>query len=200
VSDHDAQRPPTLWSASRWRVAAVTGIVIAATALLAVLVGGTGWHRLAAVAYVVAAVATLTAPRRIGWQVATGLVLCWSVLPVLEGGATFALVPLVVGVVATAELVGLVGRLGIIVERDPGPDLRRLPVTLGLTALISAVTLLVGRIGGPGGLAAVVLAAGACGLLAMVLTGDRASAPHAAPGRLTSRNPRQRRGRPSPPL
>jgi hypothetical protein len=85
-------------------------------------------------------------------------------------------------VATTAELLGIAGRLRMVIERAPQPGLQRLPLAVGLTT-VSAVTLLGGQLDGPGGLAEVVLAAGACVLLAMVLGGDRSGArPHVPDG------------------
>jgi hypothetical protein len=176
MSGQPGQERLTLWPVWRWRLAAVTGALVIATALGIALVGGTVWHRFAAIVYVAIAVVALITPQAIGWQVATGVGVCWSLLPMLHGAATFALVPVVVCVATTSELLGITGRLRMVVERAPISDLRRLPLAVVLTAVVSAVTLFSGQFDGPGGLTAVVLAVGACVLLALVLAGDRSAA------------------------
>lgn len=165
----------TLWPRPRRRVRALTYLVAIVTATYGAAFAGNDapWLAPLAVAYVVATVFASYSPSAIAAQVIAGFGLAWGVLQQLDGLAVFALVPLTVGVVATAELLGVVGRLGIIVERGAGPDLRRLPAAAGVTAVISAATLSIGLLDVPGGFVGILLAAGACVVLAVFLVGNR---------------------------
>jgi hypothetical protein len=175
-SQDERVKATTLWPQSRRRVCALTYLVAIVTAAYGATFAGNGaaWLAPIAVAYVVATAFASYSPSAIAAQVIAGFGLAWGVLQQLDGLAVFALVPLTVGVVATAELLGVVGRLGTIVERAASPDLRRLPAAAGVTAVISAATLGIGLLDVPGGLVGTLLAAGACVVLAVFLVGDRA--------------------------
>jgi hypothetical protein len=166
---------PTVWPRPRRRARALTYLVALITAVYGGSFGGddAAWLPLVALVYFVATAIASSSPSTIAGQVITGFGLAWGALQQLEGIAVLALVPLMVGVVATAELLGVVARLGIVVERAAGPDLRRLPAAVGLTAVISATTLSIGVLDVPGGFTGTLLAAGACVVLAVVLVGGR---------------------------
>jgi hypothetical protein len=165
----------TLWPPSRRRVCVLTYLVAVSTAIYGVWLGGedTGWLVLVALAYVVATAIATSSPGAIAGQVVVGFGLAWGALQALDGLAVLALVPLMVGVVSTAELLGVVARLGIIVERAAGSDLPRVLAAAGLTAVLSAATLSIGLLDVPGGFMGTVLAAGACAVLAAVLVAGR---------------------------
>jgi hypothetical protein len=175
-SQDEQVRAATLWPGPRRRVCALTYLVAVVTATYGAAFAGNDatWLAPIAVAYVVATAFASRSPSAIAAQVIAGFGLAWGVLQQLDGLAVFALVPLTVGVVVTAELLGVVGRLGIIVERAAGPDLRRVPAAAGVTAVISAATLSIGLLDVPGGLVGTLLAAGACVVLAVFLAGNRA--------------------------
>lgn len=164
----------TLWPQPRRRVLAIIVLVTAATVAYGIALGGDDvpWFPAVAAAYLVATAVAAGSPPAIGVQVAAGFGLVWSALQGLQGAAVLALVPLVVGVVATAELLGL---LAMVVERTTRPDLRRLTVTVSVTTVISAVTLSAGLLDLPGGLMGIVLAAGACVVLAVLLVGGQSN-------------------------
>lgn len=163
----DTRQTMTLWPPARRRVAVLTVAVAAVTATYAVGIGPR-WQPLVAVAYVVAAGVAVASPPAIAAQVAVGVGLAWSVLPELDGVQVLALVPLVIGVVATAELLGLVARLRMVVER--APDMQRVSVAVTLAAIISGATLAAGLLDGPGGVIGTLLAASACVVLAIAFT------------------------------
>lgn len=169
------EQATTLWSRPRRHAQALTYLVALITAIYGASFGGddVAWLPLVALAYLVATAIASSSPSAIAGQVVAGFGLAWGALQQLDGIAVLALVPLMVGVVATAELLGVVARLGIVVERAAGPDLRRLPAAAGLTAVISATTLSIGLLDVPGGFTGTLLAAGACVVLAAVLVGGR---------------------------
>lgn len=142
--------------------AVLTGFVAAS------LDGGLGLGLGAAVYVVVAAVAVFS-PRAIAIQVVGGQALAAGVLLGPAGAGFVAVLPLVVGVVVTAELLGAVARLGITPERDPKTELRRSGIA-GLLggATFGLVALLIG-LERPGGLTGLALAGGGCFLLAALL-------------------------------
>lgn len=162
-------RRATLWPQTRRRVA--TAVVFAApiTALYVGVLGSAPGYWVLAAGYLAAALLALTSPQAIAGQVAIGIALAWSLLPGRAGTEAFVILPVIVAVVMTAELLALTGRLGMVVARDPGPDLRRLTAALTLTVVTSGATLAIGLLPGPGGLTATAVAAGACLVLALLL-------------------------------
>jgi hypothetical protein len=70
-------------------------------------------------------------------------------------------------VVLTAELTGVVARLAMPIERDPGDDLRVTPLLAVVGGGVFGAVVLIAALPGPSGLAATALAAGACVALAV---------------------------------
>lgn len=165
----------TLWPAARAWTALLVVVVAVATGVVgfAVCAAGAeeGEDAIAAVlgvAHVLAALWVLANPSSLAVQVGVGALLAATPLLGTDGTAV-GVVPVVVGVVATAELLGVCGRLGMVVPRDPAPDRNQVGVTTLGAALASGLTLGVGALAGPVGLVAVVLGAGACAGLAVLL-------------------------------
>ena len=77
--------------------------------------------------------------------------------------------PLVAGVVATSELAASAGRLGMVVPRDPRPELRRVAIATAIAAAASGAALAVSGLPGPDGLVATVAGAAGLALAAVAL-------------------------------
>lgn len=164
---------PTLWPRARRRTATAVILTAAIAAAYVVVLGSAPRFWVLAAGYLAAALLALTSPHAIAGQVTVGIALAWSLLPGREGVETFAIVPVILAVVITAELLALTARLGMVVPRDPGPDLRRLAIAVALATFVSVATLAIGLLPGPGGVAATAMAAGACLLLALLLVGGQ---------------------------
>ena len=82
-----------------------------------------------------------------------------------------SLLPLamLIGVVATAELLAVVDRVVTSVDHDPRAGLRRAGLAAAVAGVTFAGVLLLGSVTGPTGLAAVALASAACVIVALVL-------------------------------
>lgn len=159
----------TPWSRVRRSLAVLAFSAAVLTGLGAGTLGGGLGHALGAAAYVVVATIAVFSPAAIAIQVVGGQALATGVLLGPAGAGFVAVLPLVVGVIVTAELLGAVARLGITPGRDAKTELRR----SGLAGLLGGATfgvvaLLIG-LGGPGGLAGLALAGGGCVLLAALL-------------------------------
>ena len=84
-------------------------------------------------------------------------------------GTMVAVVPLVTGVVAAAELAAAAGRVGLVVRRDPVPDLRRVGVAAAVAAVASGATLAASALPGPDGLPATVIGGAGLALAALAI-------------------------------
>jgi hypothetical protein len=165
----------TLWPPGRLGVALLAVIAAASTAVVGVL-AGPDWAAIVGGIHITATVVAVVAPATLPAQVAAGVVLAWSLFAetggstTLETGRAVALVAIVVGVIATAELLGLAAQMGIVVPRRPAPGLARVALTVAAALGVAVVTLVVGRIEGPRGLVATLLAVVASlGFVALVL-------------------------------
>lgn len=142
--------------------AVLTGAAAAATGASMAAVYGAG-------VYLALTGAVLLRPAALAAQVVVGQLLVAAVLLDPGGPPPVTLLPVVAGVVATAELLALAARLDGPFPRDAGAGLREAALaTLVGSAAYGAVALL-GALPGPSGLAAVALASGACLALALVL-------------------------------
>jgi len=167
----------TLWPTARRSTAALAAASGAATGVVAFLVcdllADDGEQALAAVLGIGHVLVTLWVvfnPRSLAMQVILGSLLAATPLVAGDGnGAALGMVPIVTGVVATSELLGLSGRLGMVVARDPTTDRTQVLLTTLGAATASSMTVGVGVLAGPGGLVAVVLGAAACAGLALLL-------------------------------
>jgi hypothetical protein len=172
VEDHPAQ--PTLWPRHRVAVASaavgaalLTGAVALATATesdaeAAALTGLFG--------LVLAAVTLLAVvDRRLIVAVpAASLIVVWTVVARSDDPG-WSLVLILSLAVATAELAGLSGRLGIVVPRNVGDGGLQVVLHVALAATATATALFAGRLEGPSGLLATAIAMLGCLALAAVI-------------------------------
>lgn len=160
----------TTWRRARRRTAAAAVLTAILTGAAGVALGASSLHVYIAGAYVVITVAALFFPAAIAVQVIGGQVLVGSVLLGQDGLAhLLLLLPVVAGVVATAELLAVVARLDTPLERDPGAGLHRVGLAAAIGGAVFAAVVLLGELPGPTGLVAIVLASGACVMLAVLL-------------------------------
>lgn len=163
-------------------IAAMALVVAAAIAGTGAVIGGTALHVLGAAAYIAIAVSALFAPAMIMVQVAAGQVIVAGLLlrPDAPGAllrpdapGMLLLVAMLIGVVATAELLAVVDRVVTSVDHDPRDDLRRAALAAAVAGVTFGFVLLLGSMPGPTGLAAVALASVACVIVALVLSAQR---------------------------
>lgn len=160
---------PTLWSAARRQVAAGAFGVAALTGFSAHVIGDETYQSALAGLYVLLAAIAIFNPEALTWKLVLGAVLVGIGMIDHEGTEMLVMLPVLGGVVATAELLGITARLGMVIERDPAPDLVRLCLVVVLTLASYAAVLLTGELDGPSGLVSTGLAAGACVGLALAL-------------------------------
>ncbi len=140
----------TVWPPARQGLAAASLALAVATSGGAALYADAPWTALAALAHAVAALWALADRRLISTQVGTGVAMACSTLLGAEGAAIGAAV-IAVGVVATSELLAATERLGIVVGRDPGPEVRRVGMAVAIAAATAAIALGAGALPGPAG-------------------------------------------------
>jgi len=163
------EQMPDRRASGRARLAAIAVAVAAVTAVTGAALGGTADHAILAVALLASTIAALRSPSWIAVQVVAGQLLAARLLLGTVGITTLHVLPLVAGVIATAELLAAVGRLDSPVELIGGGELRRAAVAAGLGAAVFAAVALTGSLPGPSGLAAVAIASAACVALAILL-------------------------------
>lgn len=159
----------TTWWPARRRLAALVVLMAALTGAAGAALGTSDWHVHGAGVYVVIAVVALFFSGGITVQVIGGQVLAGSLLSGLDGTSALLLLPMVAGVVFTAELLGVVARLDTPLERDPTGDLQGAALATVIGGGVFGAVVLIGDLPGPTGLTAIALASGACGLLAILL-------------------------------
>jgi hypothetical protein len=150
------------------RIAIIASVVATGTAVAAALLGGQGFWFRAFLYFAIAAAATVV-PALIVVQVISGALLAAGLLLMPDGPSSLVLLPVVAGVVATAELLGVAARTRTSFGRDPGDDLRRAWISALIGGGVFGVVALVARFPGPGGPVAVVLASAACAAIAVLL-------------------------------
>lgn len=161
---------PGVWPVARARVAGLAMFVAVLTATGMGALAAYGWQALGAVAYVGAAFVALAVPGAIGVGVVGGVALAGSLMLGPWAVGPLALLPVVAGIVATAELLALVGRLDTPVPRDAGGELRRAGWATLIAAAAYGVVAVVGAVPGPTGLLAVgVAAVGGAGVAVLLL-------------------------------
>lgn len=162
----------TGWWPARRRLAALAVATAMLTAAASVMLGGPGRYGFE-VAYVGIAVVATFLPAAITLQVIVGQLLLARLLVEGSGGAALTLVPLMAGIVVTAELLAVVARLDMPLERDP----RGVYTEVGLAAVVAGgvfcLVLAVGDLPGPGGLVAICVGSGACVVLATLMPRPR---------------------------
>lgn len=161
------------WKPDRTGVAVLALLTAALTGAAGAALGGTTEHLYGAGAYLAIAGVAVFSPGALVVQVIAGQMLAGSVLVGPEGAGLLAVVPLVAGVVITAELLGVTARIIDTPERHPGEELRRVGVTALLGGGVFGVVAVLGRLPGPGGLLGAGLAGGALVLVAMLLAKRR---------------------------
>lgn len=174
--------PLTVWPPARQGMAAAALAVALATSAGAALYADSPWTALAALAHAVATLWALADPRVIAPQVGTGVVMAWTALLGVDGTAIGAVV-VIVGVVATSEMLAATARLGIVVARDPLPEMREVAVAVAIAAVTAGMTLAAGALPGPAGLIAASVATLGCVVLAVALRAPDTVAPTAHPRR-----------------
>lgn len=135
------------------------------------------WHVAGAAVYVALAVLALRSPNALTALVAGGLLLSGSLLIADDGPNLFAVLIMLMSVVATAELLGVAALLATPVERDARNDLRRAAIAVTIAGVAFGVMMLVSvlpvRSVLRSGIPAIAIASGACVLLAVVLVRSR---------------------------
>jgi hypothetical protein len=164
----DQVAPLTVWPVTRRGLATAAVACAVLTSAAGAALGDGGWATSAALAHAVAAVWTLADSRAVDGQVAAGVGMAWALVPGTDGPVV-GVVVVVVGVVLTSELLGATTRLGMVVERDPRPELRRAGGAALVALVASAATLAAGSLAGPSGLLATAVAGTGCALLAVAL-------------------------------
>lgn len=123
--------------------------------------------------------AAIGAPTVIVAQVALGQVIAASLLVAGDGSPVLLLVPIIAGVIATAELLAITARMASPLDYRPGRDLRRAAAAVLIGAVVFTGVSAVRGAPGPTGLAAIGLASAACIGIALLLVRD--GAPSARP-------------------
>lgn len=163
----------------------LAGLAVLSAGLTGALIGGLGgpgYLQLGAISYLLVTGIALITPAAITVQVVWGLALLGNLLvgPVASNPLLFT--PAIAGIIFTAELLAIVARMDTPFHNDPRDDLPRAVVSALIGgAVFGAVSLLSGFTG-PTGLIAVVLASGACVLLAYLLIRDWSSPRPEPPG------------------
>lgn len=150
------------------RIAVVAVIVAVLTAAAAVALGGSAFAFRAFVYLAVAAIAMIL-PALIVVQVILGVLLVAGMQLHPAGPTPLLLLPVVAGVIATAELLAVAARVRASFSRDAGEDLRRAWISALIGAVVFGAVALVAGFPGPGGFIAVVLASAACATVAVLL-------------------------------
>jgi hypothetical protein len=156
---------PTVWPPARQGLVAATLVAGALTATGVVAAGAGGWSTTAAVAFVVTVMWAVADPRSLGAAVVAGALACAAVL-IDARDTVVAVVPLVAGVVATAELAAAAGRVGMVVLRDPVPEVRRVGLAVAIALVTSGSVVAASSLPGPDGLVATAVGAAGAALLA----------------------------------
>jgi hypothetical protein len=170
----DRSGQPTVWP--RHRLAVAAGAVGAALVAGAIALGAATGGDIEAAALtgllgVVLTAVTLLAvvdPRAIGAVPVASLLVVWTVVARSDHPG-WSVVLILSLAVAAAELAGLAGRLGIVVTRHVGDGGLQVVLHVALAAGATATALLAGRLEGPSGLVATVIAMLACLALAAVI-------------------------------
>lgn len=162
------------WWPARRQAAALAVVAILATAAVSVAYGVIPGY---AAVYVAIALYGIGSAAAIPVQVLAGCALVGALLIGPIGAAPLTLLPLVVGVVGTAELLAVVARLDAPIERPAGDLLLRAGAGAGVAGLLYGAIALVGTLPGPRGSAAVALGSAAALLAALLLARRRTGAP-----------------------
>jgi len=168
-----AEPTPDRRAPSRGRLRAIAVTVSVVTATVGAALGGTTGHVVLAVALVASTIAALRAPAWIAVQVVAGQLLAARLLLGTVGITALHVLPLVAGVIATAELLAATARMDTPVERAPGSGLRGAAFAAVLGAAVFGAVALTASLPGPSGMLAVGIASAACVVLAILLVTRR---------------------------
>ena len=161
------------WSPARRRFAAFAVLTATVTGALVVGLDGSG-QLFAASAYVVITVAALFLPAGIAVQVITGQVLVANLLLGQDGPDPLLLMPVVAGVVVTAEQLAMVARFDTPIPRDHTDVSANAWLAAAIGGGVFGAVMLVSGVSGPISLVGVVAASGACIGIAALLMRDAA--------------------------
>jgi len=157
------------WKPARQALAASAILIAVLTGTLDVWLGGSGWHLFGASTYLLIALVALFSPAAIAVQVVCGQVLVGSLLVSQNVPQILLLVPLITGIIVTAELLAAVARMDTPLDSDSRDDLPRAGAAGLMGGSIFVVVLLLSRLPGPTGMVAIALASGALVVLATLL-------------------------------
>lgn len=163
------------WWPARVRLAILAVAAAVLTGAWAVLVGGTGLSY-GAVAYVLVAAAAAFLPAAIAVQVIGGQILAAGVLSAPSGAVVLLALPVVLGVVVSAELLAVVARLDLPTPRAPDGALRRAGFAATIGVGVYTAVSLAGALPGPAGPVATLVAAGGIVAVALLLVRDVSTA------------------------
>lgn len=161
----EGQRAPG-GAGTRPRVLALAAVSALLTAAVAMLFGA---PPPGAALFIAAGTAALFAPQLIVLEVVAGQLLAASLPSIHTGAGVWIVLPVIVGVIVTGELLGTAARLNSPVERDPGGDLGRAATAAIAGGIIFGIVLGVGRLPGPTGIIAVAIAGAGCVAAAVLL-------------------------------
>ncbi len=156
---------------SRGRVILAALLAGGLTALSAAGLGATTNHVWGASGYLALVGFSILAPASIWAQVVAGQLMAAALMLGADAAPWWQIVPLVAGVVATAELAGIAARLDVVVARPPVGDLRRAGRAVVVAAIAFAGVALAAALPGPAGFAAVMLASLSCAGVALLFSG-----------------------------
>jgi hypothetical protein len=118
-------------------------------------------------------VATIFLPGALAVQVIGGQLLAASLLLAPEPPPLPLLLPLVIGVIVTAELIALAARVRTALTRSRPGGLRRIGAAALVGAAVYATTAAAGGRSVPSAFVAIVIASAACAALALALAEER---------------------------
>lgn len=157
---------------TRARVGAATLAAGVLTGLSAAGLGATTNHVWGAAGYVGLVAFSLLAPASLWAQVVAGQIMAGALLLGADATPWWLVLPVVAGVVATAELASIAARLDVVVPRPPSTDLRGAFRSVLVAAVAFATVALAAGLPGPAGFLAVALASLACAGAAILLMGS----------------------------
>lgn len=153
----------------------LAGLAVVSAGLTGALIGslgGPGFLQLGAVSYLLVTGIALITPAAITVQVVWGLALLGRFLVAPPGSNPSLLILAVAGIIFTAELLAIVARMDTPFQNDPRDDFPRAGISALIGGVVFGAVFLLSGIRGPTGLIAVILASGACVLLAFLLVRD----------------------------
>lgn len=157
------------WWPGRQGLQALAVLSAALTGAFGIALGGSPWHVYGAYAYILLAALASFSPAAIAVQVLGGQVLVGSLLTGPGAPSPLLLVPPMACVIVSAELLAVVARMDTPLESHPRRDLSRAGLSAVIGGAVFAAVMLVNGFRGPDGVLAILLASGACVLLATLL-------------------------------